>query len=45
MHDGRARNVIEAILWHGGEGAASANIVKTMPPSDRAALLSFIDSL
>lgn len=45
MHDGRARNIIEAILWHGGEAAKSASIVKTMPSNDRAALLSFIDSL
>jgi CxxC motif-containing protein (DUF1111 family) len=45
MHDGRARNVIEAILWHGGEAANSAIIVKSMPSNDRAALLSFIDSL
>lgn len=45
MHDGRARNLIEAILWHDGEGATSASIVKAMSSNDRAALLSFIESL
>ena len=28
LHDGRARNYIEAIMWHGGEGEASKNLFK-----------------
>lgn len=45
LHDGRARSPLEAILWHGGEAAASRDAVKTLPPEDRQALLRFLDSL
>lgn len=45
LHDGRARNFIEAIMWHGGEGEASKNIFKNMPKSDRDALVRFLQSL
>jgi CxxC motif-containing protein (DUF1111 family) len=45
LHDGRARNVLEAILWHGGEATAQAKRVAEMAPADRAALLAFLDSL
>jgi CxxC motif-containing protein (DUF1111 family) len=45
LHDGRARDANEAILWHGGEGAASRDAYKAMSKADRAALLAFLDSL
>jgi CxxC motif-containing protein (DUF1111 family) len=45
LHDGRARNVQEAILWHGGEATASKNMFLQMNAQDRAALLAFIQSL
>jgi CxxC motif-containing protein (DUF1111 family) len=45
LHDGRARTLLEAILWHGGEGEFSAQAVKNMTPSDRRALLDFLGSL
>lgn len=45
LHDGRARNLLEAILWHGGEAAASRDAVIEMPPDDRGALLHFLGSL
>lgn len=45
MHDGRARNFIEAIMWHGGEGEASKNIFKKMQKKDRDALIKFLESL
>lgn len=45
LHDGRARNVLEAILWHGGEAAAAREAVVAMPPEERAALLAFVGSL
>jgi CxxC motif-containing protein (DUF1111 family) len=45
LHDGRARNLTEAIMWHGGEGEASKNIFKKMSKSDRDALLAFLNSL
>lgn len=45
LHDGRARNASEAILWHGGEGAAARDAYKAMSKSDRAALIAFLDSL
>jgi CxxC motif-containing protein (DUF1111 family) len=45
LHDGRARNVLEAILWHGGEAQAARDRVVALPPADRAALLAFLGSL
>ncbi len=45
LHDGRARGVAEAILWHGGEGEAAREAFRTMPAADRAALVRFVESL
>ena len=45
LHDGRARNLIEAIMWHGGEAEASKNLFKNMSKEDRDALIDFINSL
>lgn len=45
LHDGRARNLLEAILWHGGEGSYSSNYVKNLAPADREALIAFLKSL
>lgn len=45
MHDGRARDLTEAILWHGGEAEASASHFKALNADDRAALISFLESL
>lgn len=45
LHDGRARNLLEAILWHGGEAEASREQVRTMSAQDRQALLLFLESL
>lgn len=45
MHDGRARTVSEAIIWHGGEGEFSKNAFLNMNAEDRAAILKFLQSL
>lgn len=45
LHDGRARNLSEAILWHGGEAEASKENFRTMSVADRDALLAFLKSL
>ena len=45
LHDGRARNVTEAILWHGGEAEKSKEAFRTLSKEERAAVLEFIDSL
>ncbi len=45
LHDGRARNVSEAILWHGGEAEPAREAFRTMPAADRAALVEFVESL
>lgn len=45
LHDGRARNFVEAIMWHGGEGEASKNVFRKMPREDRNALVKFLQSL
>jgi len=45
LHDGRARNLSEAILWHDGEGAASRKRFEKLAAADREALLAFLRSL
>ncbi|MEM7667804.1 MAG: di-heme oxidoredictase family protein [Pseudomonadota bacterium] len=45
LHDGRARSLLEAILWHGGEAEAQRDRVVSMPRDDRAALIRFLESL
>lgn len=45
LHDGRARNAAEAILWHGGEGESSREAFRKMNHEDREALLRFLESL
>ena len=45
LHDGRARGVMEAILWHDGEARDSMVRVTHMPAADRQALVAFIESL
>jgi CxxC motif-containing protein (DUF1111 family) len=45
LHDGRARNTLEAILWHGGEAEAARQQVLKMKRADRDALVKFVNSL
>ena len=45
LHDGRARNLLEAILWHGGEAEAAKQQVITFNAEQRSALLAFLNSL
>ncbi len=45
LHDGRARTIEEAILWHGGEGESAKEAFRTMSASERAALIKFLKSL
>ena len=45
LHDGRARTLEEALLWHGGEGAAAMEAFRTLPAADRSALVAFLTSL
>ncbi len=45
LHDGRARNMLEAILWHGGESEAVRDAFTELTAEERAALLAFLDSL
>jgi CxxC motif-containing protein (DUF1111 family) len=45
LHDGRARNFLEAVLWHGGEAQASRDAVVALPKDDRDAILAFLESL
>ena len=45
LHDGRARTIEEAILWHGGEGLASKRAYEALRAEDRAELLKFLNSL
>jgi len=45
LHDSRARTLTEAILWHGGEAAASRQRFQALSKADRDALLAFLGSL
>jgi CxxC motif-containing protein (DUF1111 family) len=45
LHDGRARNVIEAILWHGGEAQRARDAFAAMSAKERAELVAFVNSL
>lgn len=45
LHDGRARNLEEAILWHGGEAKAASDGYAGLSPAERDALVAFVKSL
>lgn len=45
LHDGRARDASEALLWHGGEAEAAREAYKKMSKLEREALLKFLSSL
>lgn len=45
LHDGRARTVTEAIMWHGGEAEASKVFFSKLSKADRSAMLKFLGSL
>jgi CxxC motif-containing protein (DUF1111 family) len=45
LHDGRARSLEEAVLWHGGEAAAARKRFRELASQDRQALISFLKSL
>jgi CxxC motif-containing protein (DUF1111 family) len=45
LHDGRARSLKEAILWHGGEGKRARDAFASMAAADQEALLAFLRSL
>jgi hypothetical protein len=45
LHDGRARNVLEAILWHGGEAQVSRDAFAGMSREQREDLVAFVNAL
>lgn len=45
LHDGRARTLTEAVLWHGGEAQAARDRFVSLDAADRRALLAFLESL
>ncbi len=45
LHDGRARNLTEAIVWHGGEAKPAKDKFVAMPKTERHDLLEFLNSL
>ena len=45
LHDGRARSLMEAVLWHGGEAQAARDSVVSMPKATRNALIRYLESL
>lgn len=45
LHDGRARNLMEAILWHGGEAQSARDAFAKLSADERANLIKFVESL
>jgi CxxC motif-containing protein (DUF1111 family) len=45
LHDGRARNLTEAVLWHDGEARAAREAFERLDRADRGALIAFVESL
>lgn len=45
LHDGRARTLEQAILWHGGEAEAAKESFRTMTRSERDAIVKFLESI
>ena len=45
LHDGRARDISEAILWHGGEAKDAREAYRSMDAKERTSLLRFVESL
>jgi CxxC motif-containing protein (DUF1111 family) len=45
LHDGRARSIEEAVLWHGGEAQASRDRFVALPADARTRVLEFLASL
>ena len=45
LHDGRARSLMEAVLWHGGEAQGQRDKILKLPQSDRDALIAYLESL
>jgi CxxC motif-containing protein (DUF1111 family) len=45
LHDGRARGLLEAVLWHGGEAALARDAVLALDRAERDALVAFLESL
>ena len=44
LHDGRARSVEEAVLWHGGEAVSVTDRFMRLSADDRRRLLQFVES-
>jgi CxxC motif-containing protein (DUF1111 family) len=45
LHDGRARTLEEAILWHGGEAESAKEAFRTASRDEREALIAFLKTL
>jgi CxxC motif-containing protein (DUF1111 family) len=45
LHDGRARTILEAVLWHDGEAKASRERFRNLPKTDRESLLFYLESI
>ncbi|KIN72380.1 di-heme oxidoreductase family protein [Sulfitobacter guttiformis] len=45
LHDGRARSLLEAVIWHDGEAAGQRDKVIALPTKERDALIAYLESL
>ncbi|WP_018693503.1 di-heme oxidoreductase family protein [Algicola sagamiensis] len=45
LHDGRAKTIMEAILWHGGEAEQQRNQVRALSKKERVALIHYLESI
>jgi CxxC motif-containing protein (DUF1111 family) len=42
LHDGRARDIAEAVQWHDGEGAKARTAFNALSPAQRAQIAEFL---
>jgi len=45
LHDGRARSLEEAVLWHGGEALAARDAFMNLSAAERSDVLTFVEDL
>ena len=45
LHDGRARTIEEAILWHGGEATSQKEVFKALSKNERDSLVEFVKGI
>ncbi len=45
LHDGRAKTIEEAILWHGGEASKSIQLFTNLSHENRLKIINFVNQI